>query len=392
MKETEVLFALLRAGLTGETVSTQVQEACTEEMLQEIYRFAYSQKVVQIIAQALKKMQIPESTVAKAFQESVFKAFLRAGKIQHAYEGVCRVLEEGQIPFIPLKGSVLRQYYPEPWMRISADIDILVHPEDLEKANALLVEKLDFIFQEKGNHDISLRAPNGVLLELHFRMIERWKKTENILERVWDDAVPVRDGGYQYNMSNEMFCFFHIAHMAKHTAVGGCGLRPFIDLWIIDQHMPYDPEKLQELLEAGGWWKYYLAAEKLYKAWLCGGERDRQLQELETFILIKDAEHFERNKLVIDQQRKGGTKRYALQRIFLPYKHMKRYYPILEKHKWLTPFYEVVRWCKLLFGGGVKRSVEKLKTINSVDQEEYDAMTGLLEYLGMDLKEEFIKK
>ena len=39
-------------------------------------------------------------------------------------------IKKVQIPFLPLKGSVIRQYYPEPWMRTSCDIDILV---DFEK-------------------------------------------------------------------------------------------------------------------------------------------------------------------------------------------------------------------------------------------------------------------
>ena len=45
----------------------------------------------------------------------------------------CNALEKAQIPFVPLKGSVIRKYYPEAWMRTSSDIDVLVHKEDVEK-------------------------------------------------------------------------------------------------------------------------------------------------------------------------------------------------------------------------------------------------------------------
>ncbi|MBO4954226.1 MAG: nucleotidyltransferase family protein, partial [Clostridia bacterium] len=36
------------------------------------------------------------------------------------------------IDFMPLKGAVIRQYYPEPWMRTSCDIDIHVKKDRLE--------------------------------------------------------------------------------------------------------------------------------------------------------------------------------------------------------------------------------------------------------------------
>lgn len=391
MQETEVFFALLRAGMTGEAISTEVLEACTEEMLEKVYKIAYNHDVAQIIGKAFNKTEMPGVTAFEAFKQTAFMAFYRYSQIKYAYDGICKTLEEGRIPFIPLKGSVLRKYYPEPWMRTSCDIDILVRREDLENAKNLLVEKLQFKFLQKGNHDISLLGPNRVLLELHFRMIERWKKTENILQCIWNEAVPVRNGSFEYCLSNEMFCFFHIAHMAKHTAVGGCGLRPFLDLWIIDQHMPYDEKELKDLLQAGGWWQYYQAAENLYKAWFCNGKKDVQTQHFEEFILVKDAADLEKNQLIIDQHRKGGKKRYALLKIFLPYDHLKRFYPVLEKHRWLTPVYEAVRWCKLLFCGGIKRSTEELERNRAVTKNEYAAMNGLLEYLGINLDEEFIK-
>ena len=46
--------------------------------------------------------------------------------------------------------------------------------------------------------------------------------------------------------------FYHIAHMAKHLQQGGCGIRTFIDLWILDNLPTIDTLKRNDLLKSGG--------------------------------------------------------------------------------------------------------------------------------------------
>ena len=41
----------------------------------------------------------------------------------------CAVLEEAKIPYIPLKGTVLRDYYPEAWMRTSLSFSTANRPK-----------------------------------------------------------------------------------------------------------------------------------------------------------------------------------------------------------------------------------------------------------------------
>jgi hypothetical protein len=55
--------------------------------------------------------------------------------MKHEFERICLVLEKAKIPHIPLKGSVLRKLYKEPWLRTSCDIDILVQEETLGTRN-----------------------------------------------------------------------------------------------------------------------------------------------------------------------------------------------------------------------------------------------------------------
>ena len=73
---------------------------------------------------------------------------------------------------MPLKGVVIRELYPEPWMRTSCDTDILVHRKDLKKAENVLINELEFVKQDESVYDVTLRSINGVTVELHYDLIE----------------------------------------------------------------------------------------------------------------------------------------------------------------------------------------------------------------------------
>jgi hypothetical protein len=45
--------------------------------------------------------------------QGVFTAIFRYEQLTHEYETLCKTLEKGKIPFMPLKGSVIRKYYPD---------------------------------------------------------------------------------------------------------------------------------------------------------------------------------------------------------------------------------------------------------------------------------------
>ena len=386
MKETEVLFALLRSGITGETVSDEIQKACTEEMLEKVYYHAHRHDIAQVVGQALSKMQVPQCEVAETFRKSAFMAFYRYGQIKYDYERMCKTLEEGQIPFIPLKGSVIRDYYPEPWLRTSGDVDILVKTEDLDRAVALLESKLQYRSHGKAAHDVVLTGMNGFFLELHFALVQTPGKAKDILDRVWEDAKPIAPGSYQYALSNEMFCFYHLAHMAKHVRIGGSGIRTFMDLWIMGQKMQIDTEKLTALLKQGERLAFAREAGKLAQYWFCGEEPDQWTKIMENFILAGKVYGSTENSVIIGQQLHGGGIRYMLHRIFMPYEQLKENFPILKKHKWLTPVYQVVRWVRLIFLGRFSRSVRELSTSAKITDETRENTYALIEHLGLDFK------
>jgi len=180
-------------------------------------------------------------------------------------------------------------------------------------------------------------------------------------------------------MSDEMLYFYHVAHMAKHFENGGCGIRPFLDLWILDNIDGVDHLKRNEMLSKGDLLQFANAARKLSKAWFENAEMDPVSQQMEDYILRGGVYGNDENRILVQQQKKGGRIRYALSKIFIPYDELKFHYPILQKYRWLTPIMEVRRWCKLFFCGHLKRTAREL-TYNSNVSDVAAANTRKLLY------------
>lgn len=125
--------------------------------------------------------------------------------------------------------------YPQAWFRTSCDIDILIHQEDVERTIELLVKNGYEHQSDATTHDYSFITPGKVHLELHYSLNqgERMEAINAILDMVWVCSSPFKESPYCFQMSNDMFVFYHIAHMAKHFIAGGCGIRSFIDLYLL---------------------------------------------------------------------------------------------------------------------------------------------------------------
>lgn len=367
--------------------------------LTELYKLAKAHDVAHLVGDALNKCgafnNLPDTTeeneratiskIKAKFDEQVFTAVYRYENINYELEQIKQAFNEAKIPFIPLKGSVIRKYYPEPWMRTSCDIDILVKEEDLDKAVKVLTEKKDFKQDGKRNfHDISLYSPAGIHLELHFNIKETVEKLDAVLETAWEHAAKKEncENEYEYKFSAEFFLFHLYAHSSYHFVSGGCGVRPFLDLYLLNKKIKYDREKLNALLEEAGIKKFAEEVEHLAETWFGELEYTNLTRRIEEYILNGGVYGTLENRVAVEQGKQGKFG-YALSRIWLPYKTLKFRYPSLEKHKWLLPFYEIRRWVAILFDGGVKRGSNELKVNANLSDEKKQAAKRLIDELGL---------
>lgn len=385
MNKEAVLFALIRSVICGENISEEVKAACASPLLEDVYTLASRHDLAHLLGQAVSKLDLPPSETLAKCKKTVMAAFVRYMRLEHEYQQTCRILEEEKIPFMPLKGSVLRKYYPEPWMRTSCDADILVHRSDLERAISVLTEKLSYRETSRDTHDVTLSCPSEAHIELHFDLVEegRANSSSDVLRRVWEDAV-LRDGySFWYEMNDPFFYFYHIAHMAKHFETGGCGIRPFIDLWLLDHVAKGDDVQRNALLQSSELLRFAQASRKLSCVWFSGEDTDALSQQLQRFLLHGGVYGSADNRVALQQGNKGGKLGYLLSRVFAPYEKLKSYYPILEKHRWLVPVMQVRRWLMLLRPEVAQMAKSELAANSNTDSATTDDTGKLLDDLGI---------
>lgn len=382
---TEVLFALLRYEMRGVEIPEEVKERLyDDELLQALYQTSKAHDLAHLVADALFKNRLieRESAAGQAFAKQLHTAIFRFEQIRYELESIRALLSEMKIRHLPLKGSVVRALYPEPWMRTSSDIDIYVREEDLDEAANGLVEKLGYRNEGRTPHDIQMFAPSGVHLELHYDLIEDsvFPKFAKALSQIWKNAQPLQESGYTYKMTDEDFYFYHIAHTAKHLRNGGCGIRAFIDLWYLEKSLSYDTQKIATLLEESGLTRFAEVARKLVGVWIDGEEHDELSRETETYILKGGSYGVFENTVAVQVSK--GRFRYFLARVFPSYQEMTGKYPSLKKCPILYPFYIVRRWFNLLFVKG--RAKNSLREWNvAMEKSKANRSKNLLKELGL---------
>ena len=95
------------------------------EDYEAILDFGKRQSLMPLLWKGLKKLNYPDEQV-RQFEKCRLKDMRNAIIREHTYNSICSALNRESIAYIPLKGSVIKDLYPESWMRTSCDIDILV--------------------------------------------------------------------------------------------------------------------------------------------------------------------------------------------------------------------------------------------------------------------------
>ena len=123
-------------------------------------------------------------------------------------------------------------------------------------------------------------------------------------------------------------------------------------------------------------------AVQLSESWMRGTESEA-LEPFEDYILAGGV-YGTIEQTVAAKRRDGrGKLGYLMHRIFMPYSELKERHPRLDGRPWLTPFFEVWRWCGLAVPSRLKRSRKELKGATSVDSDKVSAVSALFESLGI---------
>ena len=369
---TEILFSLIREEICGKDFTLGTFDA------ENLFNIVKHHDIAYIIAKALSK----KGKLTDNFKKEEILTIYRYESQRYELDRISSLFEEYSIDYLSLKGANISAYYPDPIMRTSCDIDILIKEKDLDKAIKLLEEKFSFKRKKAAEYrNASLYSPSGVHLELHFNILENMENVDRLLSRVWEHTTLATSHGFK--MDNNYFVFYTIAHIVQHLSNNGMGIRPFIDLWILKNKVDYDENLLREYLRECEVEKFYDNVNLLLSVWFEGKEHTDLTLRMEEYIVEGGIYGKSTNLIAIKKNRSGSFGAYLKSRIILPYDTIKYYYPVLKKHKWLTPFYEVIRWCRVATNGIYKRIIREIKTSRNLSNENTQKISDFLKEIGL---------
>ena len=142
-------------------------------------------------------------------------------------------LEKNGIWYLPLKGSILKDLYPENGMREMADNDVLYDSTKQQKVKELMLS-MGYAAESVGkhHHDTYMKPP-VLNFELHTVLFGANSGSLYAYYRE-PQRLMIQDEGkkFGYHMSDEDFYVYVTAHEYKHFSSGGTGIRNLLDCYV----------------------------------------------------------------------------------------------------------------------------------------------------------------
>lgn len=304
-------------------------------------------------------------------------------------ETLYAAFEENGIDYLPVKGCVLKELYPNPAMRTMGDADVLIHMEQYDQIRAI-VESLGYTLSGEADHAIPWRHKD-LLIELHRSLIPSFQTREYAyFKDVWQRAVP--SGGHRFSLTQIDFFIFIFLHYVKHYRDGGIGLRQLTDLWLLQMLYPeMDMELIRGELDKLNLLQFFDYTQKMLCVWFLDETPDERALFMTEYIFSSGSWGTSVNVTVSRALRiaaeEGSNKKARgklhMGALFPSSKILSKRYPVLKQVPWLTPLFWPYRWVTAVL---FRR--DNIQTCYShiarASDENMQARQQALSYVGLD--------
>lgn len=350
-------------------VSAQ-EEFLADVDLQQLYITARNHSVAAMVCMALEKTAIfagADEAVKKHWREAKNKAIRKNMLLDAERAAIVKQLESAGIWYMPLKGSILKDWYPKPGMREMADNDILFDPSERKRVREIFRSRgYKIVSFGKGNHD-EYEKPPIYNFEMHVSLFhEMYQELAGQYGNVKEKLLPVDGTVCQFAFTPEDFYVFVLAHAYKHYSGSGTGVRTLADFYVMNRHLGgiMNRDEVEQKLTRLGIAEYEqrsrVLAEKLFSGARPLPEMELNTDEKEMLRFYCDATAYGtidnqvQNRLQKLQGNAEGitlrTKlKYCCARLFPGREFCKYYYPVVYHHLWMLPFF----WVWRIVGKGI---------------------------------------
>ena len=284
------------------------------------------------------------------FPEGADPAMWKHVQFDYEYEALTAFLEQQGIWYLPMKGILLREFYPQPWQRDFCDYDILVDPSKREPVVDWFTQR-GYTHSECSNCDSFIKKPvlNFEIHNILFEPITPWFDAFSLekLEKI------LKSDGCRRLLSDEDFYIYNILHWLKHFTGSGTGLRTLVDeyLFLRAKASTLDWSYIQDELERlpGSMGVMPLAFENRLRT-VSQKVMDRKPlteEELEFLLNFDEAGTYGNTEIRIRNDirktKNGSRLQYLIHRAFPPLSWYRELHPFLYRFRILIPFFCLYR-------------------------------------------------
>ncbi len=380
------IIDLVKAGVTGKSVSL-AQNFDWEQTL----KMALKHQIVPMLYYGVKnsRLTVPADILSE-LELAAFSSVAVSSKQMYTLEEVFESFEKNGIEYMPLKGSVLKSFYPKPEMRQMGDADILIKPQQYDEIKPIMLE-LGFEEKIESDHELNWIKKGVLFLELHKRLIPSYNKDYYAyFGDGWRLAQKTETS--RFDMSDEDNLIYMFTHYAKHYRDGGIGIRHLVDFYVFlnakkDMDEAYVEKELGELQLL----EFYKNSMRTLSVWFGEAEGD-EITDFMTSKIIGSGSYGTTDAHIISsavktsktsKTEKGIKVKKIFDMVFVPYKNMKQLYPSLKKFPFLLPIMWIIRLVNTIFNrqDRIKKHSEELKLMTTENIIKYQ---DELDFVGLD--------
>ena len=314
------------------------------------------------------KAQIEEEYFRK-LEETYFFNVRKVAMFAKERKDLYQYLNNFDIDFLPLKGIIIKDYYPDENTREFADNDILFdETRDALVKNFFVERHYEVESFKKTNHDVYLKKP-CYNFEMHRALFGETGDNDKVVAYFKDylNKAPIKEGKEHY-LSNEDFYIYFTAHSYKHYHVSGCGIRTLIDYYLYLKNTKLDFEYINQELEKIDLLDFSNEIKSLAFKVFDNEPLNEDEEEMLLFIASSGTYGTLEHSVAKGVKEKGKFG-YFMQRVFPPYSFYKTAYPWAYKVPILIPFAWIARFFRVLFKNP-KRATNELKTIQKYKEDD----------------------
>ena len=339
------LIYLLSCSVNGITPDTaRIQAMDTEQLC----RLAKYHSVRAAVCIALERAGVQDRQFQQAYNKAVRKNIL----LDVERTAIFEEFERNGIWYMPLKGSILKELYPENGMREMADNDMLYDAgKQQEVMEIMLANGYTAESVGKSHHDVYMKPP-VLNFELHTLLFGAASDFYAYYQNPKRLMIPDESSKYGFHFSDEDFYVYMTAHEWKHYNGSGTGIRSLLDCYVYCKvkgntlDWEYITEQCKQLEIADFEKERRSLAVKIFSSDVLPELSAPETKMLMFYLTAGTYGTFENSvKKALKKQSKAG---YLLHNLFPDVKYMRRSVGFVDKCPLLYPVGIVYRWGRII--------------------------------------------